>query len=310
MIWAVAALAAISVGLLVFAAASVTGGQGQVVRDRLSELRQGVRGHRELQERRRRQERRERIQTLLEAIGERVSEGAQDRQSETAELLRHAGFQSSNAATIFIGLRVVLAAFLGLGVFFGGAFLPFEGTQHVLYAVTAALIGWMLPFFYVNRRKKARQDDIQRALPDALDLLVVCVEAGLGLNQALLRVSEEMDRISPTLGDELTIVSLQIRAGTPRQEALRNLADRTGVGDVQSLVGVLIQTDRFGTSIANALRVHSENVRDKRRQRAEEEAAKTSIKMLFPLVFFIFPALFVVILGPGFLQIMEVFGAG
>lgn len=306
MIWAVAALAAVAVGLGVFAAASMSGGQGQVVRERLSELRQGVRGHRQLQERRRRQERRERIQTLLEALGERVTDESGKRKSEASEFLLHAGYTSSNAAAIYIGSRLVLAAGLAAVVFFGGAFLPFEATQQMLYGATAALLGWMLPFFYVKRKRDARQREIQRALPDALDLLVVCVEAGLGLNQAVLRVSEEMDRISPELGDELTIVSLQIRAGTPRPEALRNLADRTGLNDVQSLVGVLVQTDRFGTSVANALRVHSENLRDKRRQRAEEQAAKTSIKMMFPLVFFIFPAIFVVILGPGLLQIMEV----
>lgn len=307
MIWAVAALAAVSIGLLVFAAASMSGGQGQVVRERLSELREGVRGHRDLQERRRRQARRERIQTLLEALGERVSDEASRQQGETAEMLTHAGYRSTRAVPIFIGTRLVLAVGLAGVMLFGSAFLPFEGTQSTLYAATAGLAGWMLPFFYVKRKRDARQSDIQRALPDALDLLVVCVEAGLGLNQALLRVSEEMDRISAALGDELTIVTLQIRAGTPRQEALRNLYERTGSDDVQSLVGVLIQTDRFGTSIANALRIHSENLRDKRRQRAEEAAAKVSIKMLFPLIFFIFPAIFVVILGPGLLQVMEVF---
>lgn len=308
MIWAVAALAAIAVGLGVFAAASMSGGQGQVVRERLSELRQGVHGHRQLQERRRRQERRERIQTLLEALGERVTDETSKRQSEASEFLLHAGYTGANAAAIFFGIRVVLAVGLAGLVLFGGAFLPFEASQRAIYGATAGLLGWMLPFFYVKRKKKARQREIQRALPDALDLLVVCVEAGLGLNQALLRVSDEMDRISSELGDELTIVSLQIRAGTPRPEALRNLGERTGLGDVQSLVGVLVQTDRFGTSVANALRIHSENLRDKRRQRAEEEAAKTSIKMMFPLVFFIFPAIFVVILGPGMFQVMDALG--
>ena len=138
--------------------------------------------------------------------------------------------------------------------------------------------------------------------------MVVCVEAGLGLNQALVRVGEEMDRISSSMSEELTLVSLEIRAGTPRPEALRNLARRTGVADVQALVGMLIQTDRFGTSVARALRTQSEALRTKRRQRAEEAAAKTTIKMLFPLALCIFPAMFVVILGPAPFHLAEVFG--
>jgi tight adherence protein C len=146
---------------------------------------------------------------------------------------------------------------------------------------------------------------MQKALPDALDMLVVSVEAGLGLNQALVRVSEEIYRISPVLSEQLALVNLEIRAGTGREEALRNLADRTGLQDISSLVGMLIQTDRFGTSVAQALRVHAETMRTKRRQRAEEAAAKTTIKMIFPLVFCIFPALFVVILGPAVIEIYK-----
>ena len=159
-------------------------------------------------------------------------------------------------------------------------------------------MGYVLPSIMVGRRVKQRQKEMQKALPDALDMLVVSVEAGLGLNQAMVRVSEEIYRISPVLSEQLALVNLEIRAGTSRPEALRNLAERTGLQDISSLVGMLIQTDRFGTSVAQALRVHSETMRTKRRQRAEEAAAKTTIKMIFPLVFCIFPALFVVILGP------------
>jgi tight adherence protein C len=146
---------------------------------------------------------------------------------------------------------------------------------------------------------------LQRALPDSLDLLVVCVEAGLGLNQALVRVSEEIEHVSTVMSDELVLTNLEIRAGTPRDEALRNLGERTGLGDLKSLTAMLIQTDRFGTSVATALRVHSDTMRTKRRQRAEEAAAKTTIKLVFPLVLFIFPAMFVVILGPAVLHILE-----
>jgi tight adherence protein C len=146
---------------------------------------------------------------------------------------------------------------------------------------------------------------MQKALPDALDLFVVCVEAGLGLNQAIMRVSEEIERVSPVLADQLALVNLEIRAGTPRDEAFRNLGDRTGLQDIKSLMAMLIQTDRFGTSVAQALRTHAETMRTKRRQRAEEAAAKTTIKLVFPLVLFVFPALFVIILGPAVIQILE-----
>jgi tight adherence protein C len=153
-------------------------------------------------------------------------------------------------------------------------------------------------------RARKRQKEMQRALPDALDMLVVSVEAGLGLNQALVRVAEEIDRLSPVLSEQMSLVNYEIRAGTAREEALRNWSERTGLADIASLAGMLIQTDRFGTSVAQALRIHADTMRTKRRQRAEEAAAKTTIKLIFPLVFCIFPAMFVVILGPALIQII------
>ena len=159
--------------------------------------------------------------------------------------------------------------------------------------------------FYVGRRVKVRQKEISKALPDALDMMVVCVEAGLALNQALVRVAQEIGEVSVLLSEQMVLVNLEIRAGTSREEALRKFAERTGVPEVSSLVAMLIQTDRFGTSVANALRVQAATLRTKRRQRAEEAAAKTAIKLVFPLVFFIFPALFVIILGPAMIQIFE-----
>jgi tight adherence protein C len=166
-------------------------------------------------------------------------------------------------------------------------------------------VGYVAPPVHVGMRRRARQKEMQKALPDALDLLVVCVEAGLALNQALVRVSEETERLSPVLAEQLALVNLEIRAGTPRDDALRNFGERTGLDDIKSLVAMLIQTDRFGTSIAQALRVQADTLRTKRRQRAEEAAAKTTIKLVFPLVLFIFPAMFVVILGPALIQILE-----
>jgi tight adherence protein C len=171
----------------------------------------------------------------------------------------------------------------------------------------AAAAGWLLPQLVLSRRVRKRQKAIQKALPDMLDLLVISVEAGLGLNQALVRVSEEMESLSSDISEELQIVNLEIRAGKPREEALRNMGDRTNVADVRQLIAMLIQTDRFGTSIAQALRVQADSLRTARRQRAEEAAAKTTIKMIFPLVLFIFPAMFVVILGPAVFHIVELF---
>jgi tight adherence protein C len=140
-----------------------------------------------------------------------------------------------------------------------------------------------------------------------LDMLVVCVEAGLGLNQALVRVADEIEHVSPVMSEQLSMVNLEMRAGTPRDEALKNLAERTGLNDIRALVNMMIQTDRFGTSVADALRVHSDTMRTKRRQRAEEAAAKTTIKLVFPLVLFVFPAMFVVVIGPSALAIYRTF---
>jgi tight adherence protein C len=175
----------------------------------------------------------------------------------------------------------------------------------MLVALYLGGMGWVGPVLYVRYRKNTRQHDIQLALADALDLLVICVEAGLGLNQALMRVAQEIRHVSMILSAELAFVNAEIRAGVPRDVALGNLSERTGVEDIRSLVTMLVQTDRFGTSVARSLRVHSDTLRQKRRQRAEEAAAKTTIKMVFPLVFCIFPALFVVILGPGLIQIFR-----
>jgi tight adherence protein C len=172
----------------------------------------------------------------------------------------------------------------------------------------AAGFGWILPGAFVSRRIRLRKKQVQKALADTLDMLVVCVEAGLGLNQAMARVAEEIEHISPVMSEELEIMNLEIRAGTPREDALRHLGERTDVKDIKGLVSMLIQTDRFGTSIALALRVHSDDLRVKRRQRAEEQAAKTTIKLVVPLAIFVFPAMFVVILGPAILTIMATLG--
>jgi tight adherence protein C len=174
----------------------------------------------------------------------------------------------------------------------------------LVFAV-ALLAGYLLPDMWLVWRVSSRQHRLRKGLPDSLDLLVICVEAGLGLDQALLRVAEELRITHPELCEELQLVNLEMRVGKTRIEALRELAKRTGLDDIKALVSMLIQTERFGTSIAQSLRVHSDDLRMKRRQRAEEKAAKMSVKMVPVLVFFIFPALMVVILGPAVLQIMR-----
>lgn len=306
MIWIVVLLIASSVALLVMGIAGVvTDPETRLVRRRLQTAPVGLRMS-ELRERRRRRRSRESLEAFLEAFGARVS-GDKDR-THLRDRLLHAGYRRPSAGMIFMGSRVVLAGLFALTAALVLTFVSVTPQQRLLALVGSAVLGWMLPFLYLKKKVQARQDELQRSLPDALDLMVVCVEAGLGLNQALVRVGEEMDRVSTTLAEELTLVSLEIRAGTPREDALANLGKRTGVSDIRAFTSMLIQTDRFGTSIADALRVHADELRTKRRQRAEEEAAKLTVKMLIPIVMFIFPAIFLVILGPAVFHVSEFFG--
>jgi tight adherence protein C len=212
-----------------------------------------------------------------------------------------AGYRNKEARTIFIGIRLAFA----LLTFFLAA-SPLFGRPNVLVALVVAALGYLLPSMVLGRLAKKRQHRIRLSLADVLDLLVVSVEAGLGLDQALQRVGEELASTHTDLSDELRLVNLEMRAGTARSEALRNLADRTGVDDLSSLAAMLIQTDKFGTSVAQSLRVHSDTLRTKRRQRAEEAAAKTGVKMVFPLVFCIFPAIWVVTIGPAAIKFVQV----
>lgn len=201
------------------------------------------------------------------------------------------------AAKVLVPLGLVALATV-TGLYHYGSFF--------VYALAAAL-GFLLPDFWLGNRIANRQLSIRLGLPEALDLMVICTEAGLGLDQAMVRVAQEVKRSQPEIADEFTLVHLEQKAGRPRQDALKNLADRTAVDSVRALVGALIQADTFGTSIAKTLRVYSDTLRTQRRQKAEEEAAKTTVKLVFPLVFFIFPSLFVVVLGPSAIVLMESF---
>ena len=220
--------------------------------------------------------------------------------SRTRALLMMAGYREQRHVTIYFGLRVLLLGGALLFVLAGDLF-----RREILLALGLPLVGFVLPSMVLKRRVRARQFKIRLGLPDALDLAVICVEAGLGLDQALQRVGNEMQHVHPPLSEELNLVNLEMRAGKARAEALRNLASRTGVDDMRALVAVLIQTDRFGTSVASALRVHADALRTERRQRAEEMAAKTTIKMVPVLVFFIFPSMFFVSLGPAAIQLIR-----
>jgi tight adherence protein C len=217
--------------------------------------------------------------------------------------LIYAGYRGHEAIVVFFGIRLA-SAILAFVTFS----LPILIRPNLMFALAAAALGYLLPSMALGRIAKRRQHRIRMGLADALDLLVVSVEAGLGLDQAIQRVGEELNFAHPDLSSEMRLINFELRAGKARAEALRNLADRTGVDDIASLVAMLVQTDKFGTSVAQSLRVHSETVRTKRRQRAEEAAAKTGVKMVFPLVFCIFPSIWVVTIGPAAIKFIQVIG--
>jgi tight adherence protein C len=237
----------------------------------------------------------ERIEQALDPLSKAIPLSPSD-VSRTRAWLIQAGLRESRHVSYYFGARLVLA-FLGLiGV------IAFSGFTSVPMLVCVPALGFFIPRFILKRMIRDRQQRIRIALPDALDLTVICVEAGLALDQALMRVGVDLRHAHPDLGDEFHLVNLEMRAGKPRAEALRNLVDRTGVDDIRALVATLIQTDRFGTSVAQALRVHSDSLRTQRRQRAEEQAAKTTIKMVPPLVIFILVPFLFVTIGPALIQ--------
>lgn len=231
--------------------------------------------------------------------------------AEAAKLqkqLMHAGFRSANAPMIFRAIQVTMLAGLPAAVVLTCAFLGKPLKSAAIGLLIAFVIGFFLPRYVLNRMIKGRQLRVRWGLADALDLMVVSIEAGLGLNAAMLKVSTELKMVHPDISDEFELANLEIRVGRERDEALRNLAERTGVDDLRSLVAMLIQTDRFGTSVGRAIRAFSDSLRTKRRQRAEQAAQKAAVKLLFPLACFLFPTLFIVILGPALLQLMDTLG--
>jgi tight adherence protein C len=243
----------------------------------------------------------DRAEQALEPLSKMLPHSPAD-WSRTKLWLVQAGYRDPRYVTLYYGLRV----FCMLAAVFAVAALAGLSPDRWGLLVLAAAIGYFLPRFVLKRRISKRNRTIQLGLPDALDLAIICVEAGLSLDQALQRVGQELEQVHPELSDELRLMTLEVRAGKTRAEALRNLGLRVNIDDLRAVIAVLLQTDRFGTSVAQALRVHSDGLRTERRQRAEEAAAKTTIKMVPVLVFFVFPPMFFVVLGPAVIQMIRV----
>ena len=233
-----------------------------------------------------------------------------EERTKVANKLIHAGYRSEKALTYFYGLKALLALGLPAIVFLATSWLPQWTISTVFFAmIFAAFVGTSLPNIVLEKIKENRLKKLRNGFPDALDLLVVCVEAGLGLGAAIDRVARDLDVSHTELAEELNLVNVEMRAGVERPMALKNLAARTGLPDIRGLVGLLVQTMRFGTSVADALRVYSEEFRDKRLQKAEEQAAKIGTKLIFPLVTCLFPSFFIVAVGPAALRMIIVFKA-
>ncbi|HKO42510.1 MAG TPA: type II secretion system F family protein [Pyrinomonadaceae bacterium] len=219
--------------------------------------------------------------------------------------LMHAGFRSAHAPVVFRAIQLASLAGFPAAVALVCAILARPLGSALFWILLGFIAGFFVPRYVLRRMIRSRQQYVRWGLADALDLMVISVEAGLGLNAAMLRVSTELKEVHPDICEEFELANLEIRVGRERDEALRNLAERTGVDDLHSLVAMLIQTDRFGTSIARAVRVFSDSLRTKRRQRAEQAAQKAAVKLLFPLACFLFPTLFIAILGPAALQLAD-----
>ena len=249
------------------------------------------------------------VERIAEPINRLVPPSAADAKKLQIKLMQ-AGFRSPHATSIYRALQLVsMLALPGL-VALLWMFLARPFNQALIPVLFAFAAGFLLPKFVLNRMVANRQLRITWGLADALDLMVITMEAGLGLNAAMLKVCEELKEVHPDISKEFEIANLEIRVGRDRSEALRNLADRTGVEDLNSLVGMLIQADRFGTSIARAVRVYSDSLRTKRRQRAEQAAQKAAFKLLLPLGALLFPTMFIIILGPAMINISDMLGGG
>ncbi len=249
------------------------------------------------------------LQLLLERVGQRFASSESAQASATQTLLTHAGYRSASAVQMYWAVRLMLPLLLfGVALLLLPLIPKISLTIGLLLVVMMAGIGWLLPALYVGKRKQARQNRLRAAFPDALDLMVVCVESGLALPTTIERVAEEMSVSQVELAEELALVNAQIRAGISSTEALKQLAVRTGLDDVQGLVSLLAQSIRFGTSVADTLRIYADEFRDRRMQAAEEAGAKIGTKLIFPLIFCLWPSFFLVAIGPALIGVMRAFG--
>ncbi len=245
---------------------------------------------------------------IAEAAGNLSRPKREEDLSHMERTFLKAGYRNRAMVTIFFGVKILLAVALPAGLMVVNflAPRPISSSAMLLILVVLALSGFYLPHLWLRLKLAARQEKILKGFPDALDLLVVCVESGMGLDAAINRVGMEMKLSNKAISEEFKLLNLELRAGKSRRDALRNLGLRTGLDDVNSLVTLLIQTDKFGTSVAQALRVHSDSMRTKRYQKAEELAMKLPVKILFPMLFCIFPSLFVIIMGPPLIQAFRI----
>jgi tight adherence protein C len=240
----------------------------------------------------------------LQALGQHAPVSPQDAQTARRALMA-AGYRAESAVALLYGIKLIMAVALAiLSIVFRDR-ITANPVLRIVLPVAATAAGYWIPGFLLERKATKRQETLRLSLPDGLDLMVVSVEAGLGLDQALQNVGRELAVAHPELSDELSLVTLEMRAGKRRAEALRNLAQRTGESELRKLTAILIQSDRFGTSMAEGLRTHSEFMRTRRRQEAEERAAKVGVKLVFPIFFFVLPSILVVAAGPGILQVFK-----
>ena len=249
------------------------------------------------------------LQLLLERVGQRFASADSAQASATQTLLTHAGYRSASAVQMYWAVRLMLPLLLvGVTLLLLPMIPKVSLSIGLLAVLMVAGIGWLLPALYVGKRKQARQGRLRAAFPDALDLMVVCVESGLALPTTIERVAEEMSVSQVELAEELALVNAQIRAGISSTEALKQLAVRTGLDDVQGLVSLLAQSIRFGTSVADTLRIYADEFRDRRTQAAEEAGAKIGTKLIFPLIFCLWPSFFLVAIGPAMIGVLRAFG--
>jgi tight adherence protein C len=244
------------------------------------------------------------VVSVLKQLGSYVPVSDLDQSAVKLDLMQ-AGFRSEHAVTVFFGLKIVATlAFLAMAFMLQNS-LPENPVLRVGLLVSGAGAGWIMPGFFLEKQVKKRHEILRLSMPDMLDMLVVAVEAGLGLDQAIQHVARELQFAHKQLSEELSLVTLEMRAGKRRSEALKHLADRTGEPEMRKLVAILVQNDRFGTSVGDSLRTHSDFMRTRRRQEAEERAGKVGVKLVFPIFFFILPSMLVVAAGPGLLQIFK-----